>query len=321
MTLQNPLMRVLLLNETYSALICKRVYHKKRFNMTSRFSVFQIILIICLLRPGISGYNSDHFSESAVNDSLKHEMVLVEGAVFYPALLSDTIPNKQECKVILSDFYIGKYEVTQELWISVMGKNPSDIKNLPFLPVETISWYEAIEFCNRLSLAEGLKPCYSIDSTKRDTNNLALWDALKLSVIFDPEANGYRLPTEAEWEYAARGGNKSKNYKYAGSDNPGEVAWYRENSGDRTKPVGLKKPNELGLYDISGNVWEWCWDWESALPSGEFKNPVGSLQGNKRVGRGGAYFLEEEYLSTTERSGFYAMWSSNIMGLRLARNK
>ncbi|MBP5697634.1 MAG: SUMF1/EgtB/PvdO family nonheme iron enzyme [Treponema sp.] len=163
--------------------------------------------------------------------SASTKMIFVEGGI----LNGNTIRS----------FEIGKYLVTQELYESVIGNNPSYHKG-KFLPVETVSWFDAIEFCNVLSKKDGLMPYYT--GTKGT------------SIECDFSANGYRLPTNDEWEFAARGGNKSKGYKYSGSDNIDEVAWYSKTSGKETHEVGMKKPNELGIYDMSGNVCEWVWD-------------------------------------------------------------
>lgn len=158
-------------------------------------------------------------------------------------------------------------EVTQKQWQIVMGDNPSNFKG-DDLPVEGVSWIDAVVFCNKLSEKEGLKPCYSYKGTSYVKKWKFLkemlsewsdseWKKFNSSLACDTTANGYRLPTVEEWQYAAKGGQE---FKYSGSDNIDEVAWYEDNSGDKTHPVAQKMPNGYGLYDMSGNVWEWCWD-------------------------------------------------------------
>ena len=184
--------------------------------------------------------------------------------------------NEAQHQVTVSSFHMAKYDVTQSLYQSVMGSNPSQFTGDPNRPVEQVSWYEAIEFCNKLSERDGLQKVYTISGT---------------NVTADWSANGYRLPTEAEWEYAARGGQQgvSKYHVYAGSDDLDQVGWYKDNSGLTTHPVGQKAPNALGLYDMSGNVWQWCWDWYDDY-SGSVQNPRGASSGDSRVIRGGGWF-------------------------------
>ncbi len=205
--------------------------------------------------------------------------------------------------MISKDFYMSKYEVTQRQWREVMGADPSHFKGNS-LPVEQVSWYDAVDYCNRLSRKEGLIPAYRISGK---------------NVTWDPSANGYRLPTEAEWEYAARGGNRSRGYTYAGSDSAGDVGWYEDNSGSKTHPVGRKRPNELGLYDISGNVWEWCWDWYGDYSPSSQTDPRGPSSGFYRVGRGGSWSFGPWTLRAANRYDDYPSVRYNRLGFRPVR--
>jgi serine/threonine protein kinase len=185
-------------------------------------------------------------------------------------------------KVTLDSYFIGKYPITQKQYQAVMGSNPSHFKG-DNLPVEKVNWYKAIEFCNKLSIREGLTPVYSIDGNTSPNN----WSIG--TIVANWGANGYRLPTETEWEYAARGGNKSRGFTYSGSNSIGDVVWYEGNSGGRSHPVGTKRANELGLYDMSGNVFEWCWDWYESYSSRAKTNPRGPDNGEYAILRGGSW--------------------------------
>lgn len=184
------------------------------------------------------------------------DMVFVKGGTFKMGSNNGDSDEKPVHTVTVSDFYIGKYEVTQKQWRDVMGTNPSYFSGCDDCPVEQVSWNDVQKFIKKLNKKNWKK---------------------------------YRLPTEAEWEYAARGGKKSKGYKYAGSDNIGNVAWYSENSYDKTHTVGTKRANELGIYDMTGNVWEWCNDWYDGDYYGKSpkSNPKGPKSGSGRVNRGG----------------------------------
>jgi formylglycine-generating enzyme required for sulfatase activity len=189
-------------------------------------------------------------------------------------------------------FWLGKYEVTQAEYEAVVGANPSDFKGARN-PVEQVSWNDAMAFCAKL--------------TERE-RAAGPWSA----------GYEYRLPTEAEWEYAARGGPVSKGYTYAGSNNVDEVAWYCDNSGKTTHPVGGKKPNELGLFDMSGNVCEWCMDWYGAYPSGTLTDPVGPAQGSSRVRRGGGWDAGAAYCRAATRLRAAPSRASDFLGFRVA---
>ena len=176
-------------------------------------------------------------------------------------------------------------------------------------PVIEVTWYGAVEYSNWLSEQDGLTKAYSISGT---------------SVTWNQSAMGYRLPTEAEWEYAARGGRLSNGYKYSGSDTVGEVGWYKDNAGDKTQPVKGKKANELGLYDMSGNMYEWCWDWYDSdyYSSSPENNPVGPFSGSKRVLRGGSWRSSDpRSLRVAYRDNFSPDSDSSysFIGFRLVR--
>ena len=197
--------------------------------------------------------------------------------------------EKPAHKVKVDDFYMGKFQVTQDLWENLVGKNPSGFKG-DNRPVETISWEETQNFIKKLNKV-----------TKKD----------------------FRLPTEAEWEYAARGGQYSQGYAYCGSDKLKQVGWYDENSGNETKEVGLLLPNELGIYDMSGNVYEWCEDWfdekyyEKCKKGGVVINPKGPEKGGRRVIRGGSYFNDAEYCRPTFRGRGSPDYRLSYLGFRL----
>ena len=212
--------------------------------------------------------------------------VHIEGGSFQMGSNDGNDDEKPVRTVTLKGFSMSRYPVTQKEWKSVMGNNPSSFKG-DNRPVENVSWFDAIEYCNELSRREGLTPAYT-----RNGKN----------VIWNREANGYRLPTEAEWEYAAKGGNGSPgDFTYSGSNNVDEVGWYTSNSGYSSQDVGTKKPNALGLYDMSGNVWEWCWDWSEKYPNMAQTDPTGPNTGFDRVVRGGSWRNEVQILRSSFR--------------------
>ena len=216
-------------------------------------------------------------------------MVFVEGGTFTMGATSEQGKDayKDEYpihEVTLSDYYIGETEVTQALWKAVMGSNPSYFKG-DNLPVENVSYDDVKTFITKLNQKTG---------------------------------KTFRLPTEAEWEYAARGGKKSKGYKYSGSNNIDDVAWYEGNSNKKTHPVKTKRPNELGIYDMSGNVWEWCSDWYGVYSSNAQTNPQGPSLGSNRVYRGGSWYYYAEYCRASFRSYDFLSNLFNFLGFRLA---
>ena len=221
-------------------------------------------------------------------NGLSFEMVYVEGGSFdmgatYEQGSDADSDEKPVHSVTLDGYYIGKCEVTQELWEAVMGSNPSYFKGAQN-PVEKVSWNDCLEFISMLNRLTG---------------------------------RTFRLPTEAEWEYAARGGNQSLHYKYSGSNNIDEVAWYDNNSGSTTHEVGTKSPNELGIYDMSGNVYEWCSDWYGGYSAGAQTNPQGPSSGSRRVLRGGGWFFNARGCRVSLRFYYGPSVSNYSGGLRL----
>lgn len=228
--------------------------------------------------------------ETYIVNGVEFNMVKVAGGTFQMGATSeqgsDYYSNERPVhQVTLSDYYIGETEVTQELWQAVMGTNPSYFSGSNQLPVECVSWNDCQEFIKKLNSLTGEQ---------------------------------FRLPTEAEWEFAARGGTASKGYKYSGSDTIGDVAWYDGNSNSKTHEVGTKTPNELGLFDMSGNVWEWCQDWYGSYGSAAQTNPTGPSSGSYRVDRGGGWHSVARYCRVSHRVGNSPSNWGDVLGLRLA---
>ena len=233
-----------------------------------------------------SGSNTISIS---VKDGISIEMVKVEAGTFMMGATPEMEkPNSDEKPLhqvtLINDYYMGKYKVTQALWEAVMGSNPSYFKG-DNLPVEKVSWNDCQEFISKLNSLTGRK---------------------------------FRLPTEAEWEYAARGGKKSRGYQYSGNSNITDVAWYDGNSGSKTHPVGTKQANELGIYDMSGNVYEWCSDWYGSYSSSSQTNPTGADSGSSRVIRGGCWDGFARFCRLSYRGRIPPYICSYYLGLRLA---
>ena len=234
---------------------------------------------------------------------------------------------------ITKPFYMGKYEVTQaeyEKYCSYGSSSPSSDKgDGDNYPAYYVSWYDALVYCNKRSMAEGLTPCYSISgSTDPEkwgtvpTSSNNTWNA----VVCNWNANGYRLPTEAEWEYAARAeDNTVASLTYSGTSDVnklGEYAWYSSNSNSKTHEVGTKKANGFGLYDMSGNVWEWCWNWFTNSYDAEAEggsDPTGSLAGSSRVFRGGSWYGSSDYCAVSCRYDYGPYYRFNSLGFRVVR--
>ena len=223
-------------------------------------------------------------------NGVSFEMIRVEVGTFTMGATSEQENPKDDeypthSVTLTKNYYLGKTEVTQALWEAVMGGNPSHYKG-DNRPVEKVSWNDCQTFIKKLNVATG---------------------------------KNFRLPTEAEWEFAARGGNKSENYQYSGSNNLSEVAWWGDNSGDQTHEVATKQPNELDLYDMSGNVWEWCQDWYGDYSSSAQTNPTGPNTGSYRVRRGGSFFDDVGSFRSSRRWYYDPSGRGNsCIGLRLA---
>ncbi|MBI5218647.1 MAG: SUMF1/EgtB/PvdO family nonheme iron enzyme [Bacteroidia bacterium] len=237
-------------------------------------------------------YNVSEFGNyTETTSGLNLEMVAVEGGSFTMGCTSEqsdcSTDENPTHKVTLSNYYIGKYEVTQKQWEQVMGTKPSYFKNCDNCPVETVSWNDIQEFLQILNTKTG---------------------------------KTYTLPTEAQWEYAARGGSKSKGYKYSGGNSLGDVAWFTDNSSSKTHSVGQKQANELGIFDMTGNVWEWCSDWydEKYYKNSPANNPQGANSGSLRVYRGGSWGSEARNCRVAYRFNPFPVYRTYFIGLRLA---
>jgi formylglycine-generating enzyme required for sulfatase activity len=241
------------------------------------------------------------------------DLALVEAGSFMMGSMEGRPDEQPAHEVHISRaFYMCKFELTQSQYLQfcsvVRGVRwPQDLGwgHGPSTP-QVVTWYEAVKLCNWLSENEGLDLCYS--GQGRNT-------------ACDFEANGYRMPTEAEWEFAARGGIRSQGFLYAGKDNPDYVAWYYGNSGAQIQNVGQKQPNELGMYDMSGNGWEWCWDWygEDYYAESPPVDPRGPSSGTERIRRGGSFMNNAPDIRTTFRSADLADNRYQVAGLRVMR--
>lgn len=256
---------------------------KKYFHPFNLSKVLVGIFCLSVLIPRAQDVNDTVFLEQS-------DMVFVSGGRFEMGSVLGGADKRPVHRVRLNDFYIGKYEVTQALWKKVMGNDGHEnyFQDCPDCPVERVSWFGANEFIKKLNSLTGEK---------------------------------YRLPTEAEWEYAAKGGRLAQNHKYSGSDSTDGVAWRNGNSENMTHPVGQKKCNELGIYDMTGNVWEWCSDWysETYYILSPTDDPKGPAAGSEKVLRGGSWFQEAFGLNVTDRNSMDPEWRTGFVGFRLCR--
>ncbi len=291
-------------------------------------------------------------------------MIKIEGGSFMMGSSDEGDHALPIHKVSVDSFYLGENPVTQQEYKFVTGSNPShfrvykhpeqakeylsscDIGEIDFShpvlsleprPVETVSWFEAIVFCNRLSLLKGFTPCYKIRNTSnpdfwgqiphRDREHVNIAEDYRTwnRVQCDFRADGYRLPTEAEWEYAARGGVNHDPFIYSGGDVIYEISSYMGGgfigADPQTESVKMHRPNSLGLYDMSGNVWEWCWDWAGRYPSADQINPCGPNWGTGRVARGGGYAGSMRFCKVSCRGGNVPEFKkTHSFGFRLCRS-
>jgi formylglycine-generating enzyme required for sulfatase activity len=250
---------------------------------------------------------------ASLEPGLKPKMIAVTGGTFFMGTNEGVYSaNAKVHEVSLKSFVISETPVTQELYTAVMKNNPSRFKGGD-RPVDSVSWFDAITFCNALSEQSGLPPAYTIDESG-------------VNVTWDRDSRGFRLPTEAEWEYAARGGQKGAlgepltTPRFAGSQDINELAWYNRNSNRQSQPVKGKLPNELNLYDMCGNVWEWCWDWYDDYPAEKVSDPSGAPRGKNKVYRGGSFFNDLNQLRVTFRSWAAPSQNINSAGFRIAQN-
>ena len=262
---------------------------KKWWIIAACVAVAAVVGIVCASAPQLVAVEG---SQTFTVNGIKFTMVPVEGGTFTMGATSEqgsdvSDDEKPAHQVTLSDYYIGQTEVTQALWKAVMGSNPSFFKG-DNLPVEQVSWDDCQVFIQNLNQLTGKQ---------------------------------FRLPTEAEWEYAARGGRKSRGYKYAGGNDIGLVAWYTGNSGNETHTVATKQANELGVYDMSGNVEEWCSDWYGDYQSSSQSDPQGPSSGSNRVSRGDCYFSDARDCRVSNRYYNLPDYRNDYLGLRLSCKK
>jgi sulfatase modifying factor 1 len=293
----------------------QKVAQKEQKNKRTNLYIVLATLILAAIIAGLVYYSNIpepinteiEVVEAEVPD---YEMVLVEGGTFSMGKKGEA-DQEPVHKVKLTSFYMGKYEITVEQFDLYCKSQNIDFYNVPFgrgkRPMTKVSWVNALEYANWLSKQDGYSAVYLIRN--------------EFEVIIDKKANGYRLPTECQWEFAARGGNNSQRKLYSGSNSVHRISWYSENAGNKSRAVGTKLPNELGIHDMSGNVWEWCWDWYGERSYGyhEKTNPQGMKNGTYRCVRGGSWYTPDYYLQVKNRSTALPLSKDPDLGFRLVR--
>jgi formylglycine-generating enzyme len=247
----------------------------------------------------MTGQDTSNTKMITVNRLPPFTMILIPGGIFDMGSESGSANEMPVHSVRIDSLYAAEFEVTQLLWKSVMDDLHEEFIGNNY-PVANVGWYMAVDFCNKLSYIQGFDTCYSYKDSE---------------VLCDFDANGYRLPTEAEWEYLCRAGTTGD---YSGND-LSSIAWFAENSGFNRHPVGTKQPNPFGIYDMHGNLWEWCWDWfdENYYEVSPEDNPQGPLKGTEDVIRGGSYADDIFYLRSANRTFPHA--DSSLCGFRIVR--
>jgi formylglycine-generating enzyme required for sulfatase activity len=287
--------------------------------LTEKVRVNVKIFLLCLISLFIAGL-------AAAQDNVSVDLAFIKGGTFtMGSPESEAWREKDETQhsVTLNDFYIAKYQVTQKEYQALTGSNPSNFKG-DTLPVENLSWYETVQYCNARSLMEGLAPAYAIEGR---------------NITWNRDANGYRLPTEAEWEYACRAGTTTpfntensittaqanyyghypymiETYYFSQSRLETRPAEYRQ----QTLPVGSFAPNKWGLFDMHGNAWDWCWDWYGNYGDSAQTDPGGAASGTSRITRGGGWNDFAKHLRSAYRASMPPENGSYNIGFRLARN-
>ena len=232
------------------------------------------------------------------------DMIFVKGRKYTPCFTDD---EKE-----IFDLEVCRYQTTQKMWLEVMENNPSKFKGI-YKPVDTVTWWQALEFCNKLSEKYNLEPVYDLSKKRILMINQLGEEKASPDIADFKKTEGFRLPTEFEWEWFARGGQiaideGTFSYKYSGSDNVDKVAWYDKNSNGESQDVGSKNPNQLGLFDCSGNVWEWC-----------FNKNESTKNNNYRRIKGGSWFSEASWCSISPRFYYNSIYSCSDIGFRIVR--